>query len=228
MVDHVRRTRGAILEIGPGDGALTRPLSRLGRPLTAIEIDARRAAALERSVPGVRVICGDALSARLDSPVIVGNLPFHLTTPLLRALMRAPRWNSAVLLTQWEVARKRAGVGGVTMMTAQQAPWFTIDLLGRVPRSGFHPMPSVDGGVLHIRRRERPLVDLAHRRSYQRFVHDAFTGPGRDIARIARVAARTDKSRVRGALGAAGVRPDALPREVRAEQWVRLWEALQT
>nr|WP_231980838.1 hypothetical protein [Tessaracoccus coleopterorum] len=38
-----------------------------------------------------------------------------------------------MLLTQWEVARKRCGIGGSTMLTAQTAPWFTFDLHGRVP-----------------------------------------------------------------------------------------------
>ncbi len=64
------------------------------------------------------VVHGDALRTRLDRPVVVGNLPFHLTTPILRRLLAAGGWTEAVLLTQWEVARKRAGVGGRTMLTA--------------------------------------------------------------------------------------------------------------
>src|SRR5699024_12171661 len=63
-------------------------------------------------------------------------------------IFTADGWCHATLMTQWEVARKRAGVGGVTMMTAQVVPWFEIRLHGRVPSWGFTPKPSVDGGVI--------------------------------------------------------------------------------
>src|SRR5699024_11383810 len=79
--------------------------------------------------------------------VLVGNLPFHLTTAILRRIFRAPGWKHAILLVQWEVARRRAGVGGATMMTAQWWPWFDFELGRRVPARAFTPRPNVDGGV---------------------------------------------------------------------------------
>jgi len=129
----VADTRGSILEIGAGDGALTRPLARLGREVTAIDIDEQRVAQLRRSVRSATITRADALTHPLSAPVVVGNIPFHLTTPILRRLLRTATWHDAFLLTQWEVARKRAGVGASTMMTAQAAPWYTFRLLGRVP-----------------------------------------------------------------------------------------------
>ena len=162
----VAATDGAILEIGAGGGALTTALAGLGRDLTAIDIDERRVAALQRRHPAVRVELADALRHPLDAPVIAGNVPFHLTTPILRRLLQRPAWSDAVLLTQWEVARKRAGVGGGTLLTAQAAPWFAFALHGRVPARAFRPMPSVDGGILSITRRGSPLVPLAERRAY--------------------------------------------------------------
>jgi len=144
----VAETHGPILELGPGDGALTAQLVLLGRDLRAIELDEHRARRLRRRHPEVDVRHGDALHARLDRPVVVGNIPFHITTPLLRRLLAEQAWQHAILLTQWEVDRKRAGVGGVTMMTAQTAPWYEFTLHGRVPAHRFRPMPSVDGGIL--------------------------------------------------------------------------------
>src|SRR5690606_41851353 len=65
----VRRTDGAILEIGAGDGALTKPLAQLGRRLTAIELDEHRARRLARELSNVAVKRADALAHPLHDPV---------------------------------------------------------------------------------------------------------------------------------------------------------------
>ena len=114
LLERVGSTSGPLIEIGPGQGALTHPLSCTGRSLTAVEIDPALAGALRRELDdAVTVINEDFLRYRLPAHphVIVGNIPFHITTSILRRLLRAPGWTDAVLLMQWEVARRRAGVG---------------------------------------------------------------------------------------------------------------------
>lgn len=224
IIGLVASTDGPILEIGCGDGALTRPLARLGRDVLAIDVDRRHVQALDSALPNVRVRCEDVLHARLDRPVVVGNLPYHLTTPILRRLLHAGRWQQAVLLTQWEVARKRAGVGGRTMLTAQTDPWFTIELRGRIPADAFRPRPSVDSGLLVIRRRADSLVDSAVRRRYEQFVKQVFTARGRGIGGMLRA---TGHGGVDRALRAADIDRRALPRDLSAEQWATLWHQLQ-
>ncbi|KWX66005.1 23S ribosomal RNA methyltransferase Erm [Mycobacterium sp. NAZ190054] len=223
----VARTEGPIVEVGAGDGALTRTLQTLGRPLTAIEVDARRAERLAARTPATtRVVTADFLRYRLPrSPhVVVGNLPFHLTTAMLRRILYSPGWTDAVLLVQWEVARRRAAVGGATMMTAQWWPWFEFGLLQRVPAAAFRPQPGVDGGVMTIQRRPEPLVDTADRARYQTMVHQVFTGRGRGIAQIID---RTAPRRVsRGWLQQNGIRPTALPRDLTARQWAAVFHRL--
>ena len=121
----VSASDGPIVEIGPGRGALTVPLAALSRPLTAVEIDASNVRALRRTVPGdVTVIQRDFLAFHLPQRphVIVGNLPFHLTTAILRKLLHSPGWTEAILLMQGEVARRRARIGGASMTTAQWEP----------------------------------------------------------------------------------------------------------
>lgn len=227
IVDLVRRTSGPILELGAGDGALTAALVPLGRPLTAIDIDEHRVRRLRRALPGVRVEHADALSRAIDAPVVVGNIPFHLTTPILRRLLRERAWTDAVLLTQWEVARKRAGVGGGTMLTAQSGPWFEFRLEGRVPSHCFSPRPSVDGGVLAVSRRRAPLVADRERRLYERFVSAVFTGSGGALDRVLRRASGVDAPTVRRAMDAARVPSGRLPRDLTAEQWAGLWDVLR-
>lgn len=227
ITELVRHTSGSILELGAGDGALTRPLATLGRPLTAIDIDEHRVARLRDGLPHVRVERADALRHPLDAPVIVGNIPFHLTTPLLRRLLGAQGWHRAVLLTQWEVARKRAGVGGGTMMTAQSAPWFEFELCGRVAAQYFTPRPGVDGGVLSITRRGSPLVPHTERRAYEFFVREVFTGRGTGMTSLAARAGRVGAPVAKRALAAAGIDARGLPRDVTAKQWATLWRRLR-
>jgi 23S rRNA (adenine-N6)-dimethyltransferase len=224
IVDIVARTDGPIVEVGAGDGALTLQLQKLGRPLTAIEIDPRRAARLDkRTAPSTRVVDADFLHYRLPRAphIIVGNLPFHLTTAMLRRILHGPGWTDAVLLVQWEVARRRAAVGGATMMTAQWWPWFEFGLVRRVSADAFRPKPSVDAGLMTIRRRDEPLVNAKDRRQYQAMVHQVFTGRGHGIAQI--LDRPLPHTEVRNWLRDNNIGSNALPRDLSAAQWAALF-----
>lgn len=227
----IERTRGPIIEIGPGRGALTRTLQRLDRPLTAVEIDSGNIGHL-RSVlsPTVDIVHADFLSWHLPTHphVVVGNVPFSLTTAILRKLLHAPGWTGSVLLVQWEVARRRAGVGGATMMTAQWWPWVEFGVQGRVPRTVFRPVPSTDGGLLVMERRSRPLVRRGDRSAYRRFVHSVFTGRGNGIAVIVARLVHEPVPAVKARLAREGIRPSALPKDLSAAQWVALFEAARS
>jgi 23S rRNA (adenine-N6)-dimethyltransferase len=224
------RSEGPIVEIGPGRGALTRSLQRLGRPVTAVEIDPRAVAFLRETLsPRVVVVRADFLTWRLPTTdhVIVGNVPFHLTTAILRKLLHTPTWSEAVLLVQWEVARRRAAVGGASMMTAQWWPWVEFSLGGRVPRDALRPMPGVDGGLLVMTRRPRPLVGRADRHAYRQFVHDVFTSRGRGVAAILTTVTRARARHVGRWLERADASPAALPKDLSADQWISLFRQVR-
>lgn len=208
-----------LVEFAAGAGALTVPLAALGRPLTAVEIDPRLAARLRRLAPaGARVVRGDMLHHGLPAGHdIVANVPFAITTPWLRRLLPAGGWDRALLLVQWEVARKRAGVGGATMLTAQWWPWFEFRLLGRVPAAAFDPPPAVDGGILGITRLRHPLVPETERTAYQALVRRVFTGRGRTVGAV--ITGATRRRGAAGRLRALGVRASARPRDLTAREW---------
>lgn len=225
ITELVRDTHGPILEIGAGSGALTRPLTGLGRPLTAVDIDEHRVTRLQRELPDIALLTADILQVPLGPQhrVVVGNVPFHLTTPILRKLLHSDHWRETILLVQWEVARKRAGVGGATMMTAQSAPWYEFELCGRVPARAFRPMPSVDGGILRIRRRDVSLVPATDRRAYEVLVKAAFTGRGRGVGQILGRLPGVSSRHRRDWLTRTGIRGAALPRDVPPVAWSELW-----
>lgn len=224
----VRATTGPIVELGPGDGALTVPLSRSGRPITAVELDPRRARRLSaRTGANVTVVTGDLLRHRFprERHTVVGNIPFHLTTVTLRRLLAQSTWDTAVLLVQWEVARRRAGIGGATQLTATWWPWYEFAVLARVPARAFRPVPAVDGGVLTLRRRPSPLVTECQ--LYQDFVREVFTGRGHGLAGILPRTGRLGRRTVNTWLSANDLRPDTLPRSLTAAQWASLWKLAQ-
>lgn len=227
VVNLVAQTSGPIVEIGPGHGALTLPMVKLGRPITAVEIHPQTARQLNHTVgEQITVVTADFLDYRLSQEVgvVVGNLPFHLTTAILRKLLHSPVWDSAVLITQWEVARRRAGVGGATMMTAQWAPYYSFSLEGRVPARAYKPAPGVDGGILRIGRRAEPLLPWKQRRGYAGFVHKVFTGNGRGIGQVLRRVTGCSKQQAGQWLGELGIRSSVLPKELTAAQWVGLYQ----
>ncbi len=225
VVDAAAATRGPIVELAAGTGRLTTPLAGLGRSLTAIELDPRRADALRSRLPAaVRVVQGDLLTAALPRAphVVVGNLPFHLTTAALRRLLAAEHWTSAVLIMQWEAARRRAGIGGGSQLTAQWSPWFAFRVDRRIPSTAFRPRPAVDAALLLIDRRRTPIVPSADRVAYQRWVGAVFSVPGAAALALARVdgtGRRAASERCRRA----GIDAERAVSRITAEQWGLLW-----
>ncbi len=211
-----------IVEWAAGRGAITRQLAQVGRPLEAVEFDPRSVARLRRAVGAhVAITQGDILRhAPPTGPYdLVCNVPFHITTPVLRRLLALKGWRRVVLLTQWEVARKRAGVGGTTLLTAEWWPWHSFTLDRRVPATAFDPRPSVDGGLLVLDRRAEPLVDARERRRYQAFVAEVFTGRGQGVGEILRRRG-LPRAAVATWCRTHGLRDRSLPRDLNAAAWV--------
>ncbi|HLU44051.1 MAG TPA: 23S ribosomal RNA methyltransferase Erm [Natronosporangium sp.] len=224
IVGLVARTSGPVVEIGAGAGALTLPLARTGRLITAVEIHPALVSRLRRRAPtNVTVVCADFLRWRPPTHpyTLVGNLPFHLTTALLRRILASDHWRQAVLLVQWEVARRRAGVGGASLLTSAWWPWYEFRLHARVPARAFRPVPGVDGGLLTITRRGQPLV--TDRAGYQTFVRSVFTGRGRGLPAILARTGRFDPVRLREWLRRHRIDARTLPSQLDAEQWAELW-----
>ncbi|MCN9244791.1 23S ribosomal RNA methyltransferase Erm [Streptomyces sp. RY43-2] len=227
LVSHVRGNGTNVLEIGPGKGAITRELVRSFETVTAVEIDPHWSAFLrdEFDDEKVEILEGDFLDYYMsrDCDTIVSNVPFNITTQVLRHLLESTEWQQAALIVQWEVARKRAGQGSGTLLSVSWAPWYEFTLHNRVPARSFRPMPRVDGGILTIRRRPRPLLPERACAAFQDFAEAVFTGPGRGLAEILR---RHVPRRTYAALAQRLQIPDdGLPKDLTLVQWVALFEA---
>lgn len=164
----------AVLEIGPGDGALTRPLALRAALVAAVEIDPRRAEALAdefSSNPRVRIFCGDATARPLSEwlaeagwkgrALLVGNLPYNAATPILTAAIQDRETiRRCVATVQREVARRfvaRPGDEGYGYLSVRAAAYATGRILFDLPPSAFRPRPKVFSSVLELTPRSEPV-----------------------------------------------------------------------
>lgn len=161
IVDAVSPRAGDLMvEIGPGLGALTRPLSRAVSPLHVVEIDRDIVARLRNEFPPERLIIheGDALEldfAALGTDLrVVGNLPYHISTPLLFHLASSSRAiiDIHVMLQNEVVERMVAQPGGSEYgrlsVTLQYR--FDMEKVLDVPAEAFRPPPKVESAVVRM------------------------------------------------------------------------------
>jgi 16S rRNA (adenine1518-N6/adenine1519-N6)-dimethyltransferase len=158
-----------IVEIGPGTGALTKHLVGRCKSLTVIEIDKRAVALLtEQFGNRIRIIQEDVLKVEFSSLgsdlVVVGNIPYYITSDFLFQLFNAHRAiNSATLMMQSEVAQRLTAkprtkeYGILTVLTALYAQ---PQVIFKVSRNVFFPRPNVDSSVVRLEMRNAlPYAD---------------------------------------------------------------------
>jgi 16S rRNA (adenine1518-N6/adenine1519-N6)-dimethyltransferase len=191
IVDHCHLSSDdVVVEIGPGAGALTPHLARRARRLVAVEKDAGLAALLREQlgeVPHVEIVEGDFLAfdlARIaaDTPtgklVVVGNIPYNITTPVLERLFeQRAAVKSAVLLLQREYAVRLGAAAGspeygsITLFARYHA---LMEPLMTVRASAFWPRPQVDSMLVRFFLREHPPVDVPDEDLLFRLIRGSF------------------------------------------------------
>ncbi len=158
IVDAIAPQPGDVLvEIGPGEGALTRLLLERAQALHAIEVDRDLAARL-RELPELTLHEGDALAfdfARLPAGMrLVGNLPYNISTPLLFQLARyADRVRDMHFMLQLEVVERMVAAPSTSdygrLSVALQAR-FAMEKLFTVSKGAFRPPPKVESAVVRL------------------------------------------------------------------------------
>jgi 16S rRNA (adenine1518-N6/adenine1519-N6)-dimethyltransferase len=172
------------LEIGPGRGALTLPLAERCSRVVAVEIDEHLAARLRETAPAnVEIVTQDALRADLRSLVppgarLAGNLPYYISSPLLRLfLLLHDHVRDLHVMLQEEVARRIASPPGTKeygILSVLYALWADTEIPLRFSPECFSPPPDVHSAVLRARFREAPRADVADIGAFERFLQTAF------------------------------------------------------
>jgi 16S rRNA (adenine1518-N6/adenine1519-N6)-dimethyltransferase len=228
------------IEIGPGQGALTRPLAARARSIVAVEIDRSLAAGLRRMrLPNLKVVEGDFLRVSPEhlrhelavtaGPVRgVGNLPYNAASPILfRLIALQPhdvRLVDAVVMLQREVASRLTAVPGTRdygVLTIRVAYSATVELLIQLPPGAFRPVPKVHSAL--VRLRFRPPDPPAKSPSiFAGLVQAAFNQRRKTLANAVKPFAVAVKVPLPDALAKAGLDGRRRPETLALAEWIRL------
>ena len=210
--------------------------------MTAVELDRGLAAFLRERFEPSRSRPGGCASSRAtrstrtcptSSPPpydVVANLPYHITSPILHALLGAPpRPERLVLMVQREVAERIAAPPGQMSYLSVFVQYHArVRIAFRVPPTAFEPEPAVESAVIVVE-----PYDADDRLDPETEDAALAAGPGRASASAARCSTTCwpascpcDAARVTAALAAAGIDPDRRPQTLAVGEWLALREAL--
>lgn len=207
-----------VLDIGAGSGVITSALARRSASVIAYEYDPRMVKKLRDNLAkfeNATVIHGDFLNAELpDFPYkVFANIPFHLSSPILKKLTESPRRPQAIyLIVQKQFANKllidKPGFTG--MLGAQIAPLYIAKVRKRLLRTDFWPHPAVDTVMIELKLRDEQLVPEEKLSAYRHFVAGCFADP--------KLFAKAPQQK-------AGIVAGAKPSELTTAQWTALFLA---
>ena len=179
-----------VVEIGPGQGALTRRLLAAGARVRAVELDAYLAGRLREEFaaePRFQLIEDDILNVDLgalaqgEAAVLAGNLPYYITSPIIRRVLAAGRsFERAVFLVQLETAQRiaaRKGSRDYAYLSALTRMQSDPEILFNVPPGAFSPPPRVQSAVIRLTTRADGTPDPA----FVKFLEAAFRHPRKTL-----------------------------------------------
>jgi 16S rRNA (adenine1518-N6/adenine1519-N6)-dimethyltransferase len=177
-----------LVEIGPGQGAITAPLLALGQGLSVIEIDRDLAAHLRQRFgenPGFNLLERDVLDVDFSqfsntprSLRILGNLPYNISTPLLFHLLRYRHLiHDMLFMLQLEVVERLAATPGSAdygRLSVMMQYHCKVERLFKVPPGAFTPAPKVESAIVRLEPWPAPPYPVRDERLFATLVRDAF------------------------------------------------------
>ncbi|HLG69579.1 MAG TPA: 16S rRNA (adenine(1518)-N(6)/adenine(1519)-N(6))-dimethyltransferase RsmA [Chloroflexota bacterium] len=238
----VLRPRERILEIGPGQGVLTRALIDAGAEVVAVELDPELVPELRR-LP-IEVIQADILKVDPgqvfgDQPYkVAGNIPYYISSPILRHLLEAaPKPELVVLMLQKELAeRVVAAPGDMSLLSVSVQLYGRPEIVRQVPARAFRPAPKVDSALLRIEVYPAPSVPLDDAEQFFTVARAGFSERRKQVHNAlqrnykpggAHTKASLDPAAVSAALRSAGVDPIRRAETLTLREWAAVTEAIR-
>jgi len=238
------KTGDTVLEVGPGLGTLTCKLLQRGAVVTAVEFDHDLAVNLIKNLSEdgrlgaeelkrLQVIESDILQFDLrQMPAgykVVANIPYYLTSNLIRVITEAERhFSTAAILIQKEVAERVVALPGDMSILSVTAQFYCDASLGAfVPAKLFTPPPKVDSQVLVLRYREQPLFEDVAPKLFFRLVKAGFSQKRKTLQNSLSGGLAISKQEAAELLQSAGITTTARAQELSLQQWERLYRAYE-
>lgn len=227
------QTDDVVLEIGPGPGALTKLLTDHAARVVAVELDEK----LARELPGrvksdnLEVITADILqfdfSHMPPGYKVIANIPYYLTSNLIRVLSEAPNPpGMAVLLLQKEVAERAAAApGSMSLLSVTAQFYWSVELGVGVAAALFTPPPKVDSQVLIMKRRPEPLFADVDMRAFFRLVKAGFAQRRKTLLNSLGAGLHLDRKAAQALCQAANVEPARRAQTLSLNEWHALYLA---
>jgi 16S rRNA (adenine1518-N6/adenine1519-N6)-dimethyltransferase len=227
-----------VLEVGPGLGSLTQLLAAAAAEVVAVEFDPFLANGLPARVKAanLRVVHQDILKFDLTtlSPdyKVVANIPYYLTSKLVRVLSESTNQPALVaLLVQKEVAeRLAAGPGNLSILGVTAQFYWEISLGPVVPAKLFTPPPKVDSQIVIMKRRSGlPFSDAGtvdfDRAKFFRIVKAGFGAKRKTLLNSLSGGLHLSKPETTAMLERAGIEPKLRAQNLSLDDWSRLYQA---
>jgi 16S rRNA (adenine1518-N6/adenine1519-N6)-dimethyltransferase len=223
----------AVLEIGAGLGSLTRYLALSAGTVTAVELDRKLFPVLESVVapyPNIRLVQGDIL--KLDQAelvqgrdyIVVANIPYYITSMVIRHLLEAdPHPSRMVLTIQKEVAERicaREGKMSLLALSVQVYGKPSIELT--IPAGAFFPPPKVDSAVLRIEVYDQPLIPVSRLDRFFALIKAGFSQKRKTLQNALSAGLQMGRADTETMLLAAGIDPRRRAESLNLEEWARL------
>lgn len=231
-----------VVEVGPGLGTLTEYLLSCQANVVAIEFDQELFDYLSKESTNLfsqdakrlTLIQHDILTFNFsDLPrdyKVVANIPYYLTSNLIRVLSEAPNPPlSVTLLIQKEVAERLcAGAGNMSLLSVWAQMYFECSLGDVVPAALFTPPPKVDSQVVHMKRRTQPLFGSADKKHLHRVIKAGFSNKRKTLHNSLAAGLRMSKSDIEHILTSAGISTKARPQELTIDNWLKLAQQISS
>lgn len=224
-----------VLEIGPGLGTLTKILVTQAKQVIAVEFDPILASTLADRVssPKLAVTQQDILSFDLTSlPAgykVVANIPYYLTSNLLRVLCESSHpFSQAALLMQKEVAERVAAAPGSMSILSVSVQFYCEVSLGMVvPAELFTPPPKVDSQVLMLSFRQQPLYADVDNKLFFRIVRAGFSQKRKTLLNSLSAGLTLSKEETLSLLAQAQIVPGRRAQTLNLGEWYALYTTVQ-
>ena len=235
-----------VLEVGPGVGLLSRRLADEVAQLVAVELDRKMVRVLAETLgerANVHLVQGDILeidfvaelvaALGLQDPAslsykVVANLPYYITSAVLRRLLTARvRPTQLTLMVQREVAERILGSEGHLSLLAISVQVFGLpEIVCRVPARAFYPRPKVDSALLRVRVYPSPRVPEGDLVRFFGVVRAGFGQKRKQLHNSLTHNLHLPHESVLAALNDAGIAPQRRPQTLSIEEWAGLASAL--
>ena len=223
----------AVLEIGPGLGSLTRYLALSARSVTAVELDRKLFPAMESILApykNIRLVQGDILKinpAELIEEagyVVVANIPYYITSVVIRHLLEADHRPSRMVLTvQKEVAERICADPGKMSLLALSVQVYGKPVIGDIiPAGAFYPQPKVDSAVLCIDLYPQPKIPSDKLDIFFSIIKAGFSQKRKTLRNALSGGLRITTEESEGLLSAASIDPKRRAETLNLEEWGRL------